>query len=115
MAGRMPHSALCSMLAVIQQSPSTFNQIGKKTGIGAFSVRTWVRALHAAKCVHVKRWTREGRSKTWVAVWAFGEGDDARLSEIKLTKTERQRKYREIKRTLPGAWKFSASKGSYIE
>ena len=94
------------MLKVVQNHPSTLNMIARKTGIGVFSVRMWLRALHAAKCVHVARWTREGRSKIWVAVYAIGDGDDALLSEIKLTKNERQRKYREIKRTLVGAWKF---------
>jgi len=109
MAGRLPHASLCAMLKVVQNHPSTLNMISRKTGVGTFSARTWMRNLHAARCVHVSRWTREGRSKIWVAVYAIGDGDDALLSEIKLTKNERQRKYRTIKSTLAGAWKFQAS------
>ncbi|MEK9810568.1 MAG: hypothetical protein VW362_08980 [Candidatus Nanopelagicales bacterium] len=105
MAGRLPHAKLCAMLKVVQNHPSTLNMIARKTGVGVFSVRLWMRSLHAARCVHVAKWTREGRAKTWVAVYAIGDGDDAKLSDIRLTKNERQRKYREIKHTLEGAWK----------
>lgn len=105
MAGRLPHAKLCAMLKVVQNHPATLNTIARKTDVGPFSARIWLRNLHAAKCVHIKSWTREGQSKVWVAVYAIGEGEDARLSEIKLTKNQRQRKYREIKYTLEGAWK----------
>lgn len=104
MAGRLPHAKLCAMLRVLQRHPATFNHISRKTNIVPHSVRLWVRALHAAKCVHVKSWTREGMSKTWVAVYAIGEGEDAKLSDIKLTKAQRNRKYRLAKQTLVGAW-----------
>lgn len=105
MAGRLSHAVLCAMLKVVQNYPSTVNMIAKKTGVSPVTVRAWLRALHKARCIHVARWTREGLSKTWVRVYAMGDDDDVRLSDIKLTKAQRQRKYREMKRTLQGAWK----------
>jgi hypothetical protein len=102
MAGRLPHAKLCAMLRVVQMHPSTLNTVAKRAGVGAFSARIWLRNLHAAKCIHIKDWTREGRSKVWVAVYADGPGKDAKLSDIKLTKNELQRKYREVKKA--GLW-----------
>jgi hypothetical protein len=84
--------------------PRTRRQLAKDARISMTAAANFLKALHAAKCIHIDSYVPNRRGKP-ARVWAWGQGLDAPAPKP-ASSAERFRRYRNRRTTLEGAWKI---------
>lgn len=78
----------------LEKTPCTYDQLMTATGLPQRSVARWVTSMRDINAVHISGWAPDKNGRLFIALFAWGTGDDKARPGAKMTAAERMRTLR---------------------
>lgn len=94
---RISHLTTAQVIKTLLEGPSTAHELVTASGLHLVTVYEFMRVLRRLKIVHISGWDRDKIGRDAIAVFALGDGREAKrriLSRAEIARRYRERKQR---------------------
>ena len=89
------------MREAMSREPMTYGQLIELTGLAQRTVAKWVSEWRELKQVHIAHWAPDKRGRLFVAMYAWGDGEDKPRPGPAMTDAQRMRVFRQQQKDKP--------------
>ena len=75
--GHLTATNFALLMRELIDGPCTFSDLKDALGLADSTLRIYLKALRAKRIIHISLWERDGTGRAQLAVYAFGDRDDA--------------------------------------